>query len=248
MEKSLKILVCENCKGIYKLKEGESLDDFEGCKCGGRLKYAEPQDQNKNTKSRKNILLIIAAILIISGFTAYTCDLEGVIFDMIPYNYTSDVWIPPNTANSGSLAGYYNIQGQGRDFNLLIKLPGAEKAESPLDYTKDGLNGTGRIDHIEITYNTITALLSGNFKKAMLETKFSGNLNMSCAAWTGTGAFSSESGKVNGTFNLDGAMTDWDGTFKIMNQNNRFVLRMDYIYYPNGQKDKATSSYDIIYM
>ncbi len=242
------IIICEKCKGIYRLKEGESLNDFERCPCGGKLKYEEHQQKTKKLKNKNVILPLVAALILISGFVAYGYDLEGAIFDMIPYKYTSSVWIPPNSAKSGSLAGYYNIQGHGRDFTLLIKLPGAEKAESPLDYTKDGLNGTGRIDHIEITYNTIQALLSGNFKEAMLETKFSGNLNMKCAAWTGTGIFSSESGKVNGTFKIDGAMTDWIGTFKIMNQNNRLILRIDYVHYPNDQKDKAQPAYDIIYM
>ncbi|OEC86799.1 hypothetical protein A9507_09525 [Methanobacterium sp. A39] len=190
----------------------------------------------------------MAALIIISGFIAYGYDLEGVLFDMIPYNYTSNIWIPPKSTSSGSLAGYYNIYGQGRDFTFFIKLPGAEKAESPLDYTKEGLNGVGKIDNIVITFNTIQALLSGDFRKAMVETRFSGNLNMSCAAWTGISAFSSENGKINGTFKLDGAITDWDGTFKIMNENNRLLLRMDYVHYPNGQKDKAQPAYDIIYM
>ena len=147
---------------------------------------------------------------------------------MIPYNYTSHVWIPPNSANGGSLGGYYKIYGQGRDFNFQIKLPGAEKAESPLDYTKEGLNGTGRLDNIEITYNTIQALLSGDFKKAMFETKFSGNFNMTCAAWTGSGTFRSENGEVPGTFKIDGPLTDWEGTFNIKN-DQRIILTMDYI-------------------
>ncbi len=241
------IIVCEKCKGIYRLKEGESIEDFESCKCGGELKYVEQHKPKKNKKNRV-ILPIIAALIIISGVAAYTGDLEGVLFDMIPYNYTSDVWIPPSSNSSGSLAGYYSIQGQGRDFTLLLKLPGAEKAESPLDYTKEGLNCIGRINNIGITYDTIQALLSGDFKKAMFETKFSGNLNMTCAAWTGTGTFSSESGKVNGTFKINGAITEWNGTFNIINENSRFVLRMDYVHYPKGQKNEAQPAYDIIYM
>ena len=129
-----------------------------------------------------------------------------------------------------------------------MKLPGAEEAEGPLDYTRDGLDGTGRINNIEITFNTIHALLSGNFENALLETEFSGNLNMTCAAWTGTGTFSSEGGEMNGTFKIKGTITDWDGTFDIIKDNNRFVLRMDYIHYPIGQKNKAQSAYDIIYI
>jgi len=31
-------LVCAKCKGYYKLKKGESLEDFKSCGCGGKLK------------------------------------------------------------------------------------------------------------------------------------------------------------------------------------------------------------------
>jgi hypothetical protein len=34
-------LVCEKCGGLYKLKEGESPDDFVSCDCGGNLKYIQ---------------------------------------------------------------------------------------------------------------------------------------------------------------------------------------------------------------
>ncbi|MDD3753621.1 MAG: hypothetical protein PHQ17_03540 [Methanobacterium sp.] len=40
----MKYLICENCEGYYHLKEGESLDDFESCECGGKfylLEYGE---------------------------------------------------------------------------------------------------------------------------------------------------------------------------------------------------------------
>ena len=32
-------LKCEKCGGYYELKEGEAIDDFEGCSCGGKFKY-----------------------------------------------------------------------------------------------------------------------------------------------------------------------------------------------------------------
>lgn len=32
-------LLCNKCHGFYKLKYGESLDDFECCECGGSLEY-----------------------------------------------------------------------------------------------------------------------------------------------------------------------------------------------------------------
>jgi predicted nucleic acid-binding Zn ribbon protein len=34
-------LVCEKCGGYYKLKEGESPEDFKSCQCGGNLKYVQ---------------------------------------------------------------------------------------------------------------------------------------------------------------------------------------------------------------
>ena len=32
-------LVCEKCKGYYKLKKGESAEDFSKCDCDGNLKF-----------------------------------------------------------------------------------------------------------------------------------------------------------------------------------------------------------------
>jgi hypothetical protein len=32
-------LICEKCSGYYKLQKGESLEDFEMCECGGKLKF-----------------------------------------------------------------------------------------------------------------------------------------------------------------------------------------------------------------
>lgn len=34
-------LLCEKCKGYYELEEGESLEDFESCECGGNLKFTQ---------------------------------------------------------------------------------------------------------------------------------------------------------------------------------------------------------------
>ncbi len=198
----------------------------------------------------KIIIPVLAAFILISGFIIYELtqnNLEEIVFDQLTYNYTSSIWIPPISDKGGSLGGYYKINGVGRDFTFMIKLPGAEKAESPLDYTSDGLKGTGRLKSIEVTPNTILALINGDLRKAMFETRYSGNFNMSCAVWTGKGTFSSENGAIPGTFKIDGPMTDWEGTFKIKN-DDRIVLTMDFIYYPNGEKNKAKRNKDIIYM
>ena len=34
-------LICEKCNGYYELQEGESLEDFETCECGGNLKFLQ---------------------------------------------------------------------------------------------------------------------------------------------------------------------------------------------------------------
>lgn len=34
-------LICEKCEGYYELQEGEDLEDFKSCECGGNLKYIE---------------------------------------------------------------------------------------------------------------------------------------------------------------------------------------------------------------
>ena len=46
-------VICEDCNGYYKLEEGESLEDFEACRCGGRLRYAEDNFMSKEKPKRK---------------------------------------------------------------------------------------------------------------------------------------------------------------------------------------------------
>ncbi len=155
-------------------------------------------------KAKISLFIIL---IFISGSLAYgisSGNLQEVIFDNIRYNYTSHVWIPPNQQNGGSLGGFYTVYGKGHDFNFSIVLPGAENEESPLDYTKDDLNSTGKINNIIITYQTITALLSGNLKGAMFNSIFNGTFNMSCASWTGYGNFSNDGQNFTGNFTING--------------------------------------------
>jgi hypothetical protein len=196
----------------------------------------------------KTVLPIFLAFILISGFAIANGNVENLLFEQIPYNYTSHIWIPPNSNNSGSLGGYYSIQGQGKNFNFFILLPGAEEAESPLDYTKDGLNGTGKINNIHITYNTITALLSKDIKHAMFSTIFDGNYNMSCAAWTGYGTFKNDGTNLTGTFIINGQMTHWDGTFYMTPEGNRIALHTDFITYSNKSPEKAKRITKVTYM
>jgi hypothetical protein len=46
-------LVCETCKGYYKLKKGESIDDFERCQCGGKFKYIKNLDELKSIRDNQ---------------------------------------------------------------------------------------------------------------------------------------------------------------------------------------------------
>ena len=194
---------------------------------------------------------IFIALVLIFGVAAYgiaSGTLEDVVFSSIPYNYTSSVWIPPTHQGGGSLGGFYSIYGQGKNFNFSISLPGAENKESPLDYTKDGLNGTGHLNNIDITYNTITSIWSGDLKGAMFNTKFGGIFNMSCAAWTGNGSFLNNGQNFTGNFKIDGPMTDWDGKFNLKDEGGRIKLQMDYVYYPNKDPQKAKNIQETIYM
>lgn len=188
--------------------------------------------KNKNTLILLSISLIICGIFVV-GFAEGS--LETLLFDMIPYNYTSYVSLPPSE-NTASYGGYYKIFGKGTNFNFEMALTGAEDYTDPLEYIKDGLNGTGKIKSIHITFGTISDLVSGNFKKAMLDTKFSGVFNMSCAAWTGYGNFSNDGQNFTGNFKINGAVTDWEGNFSFILEGNRIAVPANYILYPKGKK------------
>ena len=47
-------VICEKCGGYYELEEGESLEDFEACNCGGTLSYME-SIQKVRTKPKNAI-------------------------------------------------------------------------------------------------------------------------------------------------------------------------------------------------
>ncbi len=188
--------------------------------------------------TEKKKLYIFTAV-VISGFLILviaSSAIEGILFDQIPYNYTSYLSIPSNSPDAASIDGYYKLYGKGRNFNFHIVLPGAEDEESPFDYTQDGLNGTGKINDISITYGTIVSLLSGNFKEALFNTKIAGNYTMVCAAWTGYGNFTNTGQNFLGNFKISGLMTDWEGTFNLVPEDMHMALKTDYILYPHGNK------------
>ncbi len=45
-------LICQRCGGYYKLREGESPDDFVSCQCYGPLKYVENLDEELDNKKK----------------------------------------------------------------------------------------------------------------------------------------------------------------------------------------------------
>ena len=188
-------------------------------------------------KVKIGIILIIASGFLIYG--AATGSLMSYAFDQINYNYTGFASIPNNTQNGGSLGGPYNINGKGQNFKFTVALKGAENFEDPLCYTKDGLTADGKIDTVNVNSNTIMALFNRDLKKAMFITPLTGHFNMSCAAWTGYGNFSNNGTDFPGNFKIDGAVTDWEGTFKFVSQGNKIAILTNYIWYPHGQKESG---------
>ncbi len=47
---------CQKCGGHYKLQNGESLDDFKECQCGGKLKYADDISESINLELQEKEL------------------------------------------------------------------------------------------------------------------------------------------------------------------------------------------------
>lgn len=202
-------------------------------------------------------LIVIVAVIAVLGVLELTMGLvSALVFDQMDYTYSSHVIIPAYSNSSSSnatgsyLGGSYKINGTGRNFNILLTLPGAEKTESPLDYISDGLHITGHIDMVKVTPQTINYLLQKDFKGAMFNTIFTGNMNMTCAAWTGTSQFQNDGQHFNGTFFINGVVTDWKGNYTLTRDTSqgRIVISADYIYYPKNQPDKAIPLESIYYL
>lgn len=48
----MSIIGCDRCGGHYELEEGESLEDFESCQCGGNLNYVDFKRQTFKGKKQ----------------------------------------------------------------------------------------------------------------------------------------------------------------------------------------------------
>jgi hypothetical protein len=194
----------------------------------------------------KKYIILLVVIIAISGVVVleYTQGtMSALAFDQMKYNFSSHVLIPPSDANGSSLGGYYIINATGRDFDMVMVLSNAEKSESPLDYTADGLHVTGRIDTIKANLATIIALYNHDVKTAMFNTDFTGTMNMTCAAWTGTSKFQNKNKNFTGTFKIIGTMTDWEGKYTLNQNSEQIVLTSDFIYYPHNNKTPENINY-----
>jgi hypothetical protein len=199
---------------------------------------------------RKYIALIVIVVAIGTlGLMEYTMGtFSALAFDQIDYSYNSKVTLPPSTPGGSYLGGYYDIKGTGRDFNMVLVLSGAEKGESPLDYTSDGLKVKGHIDMVKVTPQTIIYLLQKDLKAAMFNTILTGNMNMTCAAWTGTSQFQNDGKNFNGTFFINGVYTDWEGNYTLTLEDGRLVITADYIYYPKNKPEEADDLHSVYYL
>lgn len=74
-------LICKNCNGYYQLQEGESLDDFDICQCGGDLipttnideyydihyekdvEYDPEHETRKNSLSKTSLIILSLAVV-----------------------------------------------------------------------------------------------------------------------------------------------------------------------------------------
>ena len=88
--KSPQYIVCENCGGYYALKEGESLEDFEACRCGGELKYAKKYFK-LNSKSRPRIVSNSFLLTIIFTLAAVI----AVVFNFISSSIARPIMVLP---------------------------------------------------------------------------------------------------------------------------------------------------------
>lgn len=197
--------------------------------------------------NKKIALILLGAIIIMGAVGAYgVLTMQDYIFEKIPYTYTTYVSLPPDSPEGGSLGGYLNIHGQGSNFNFDVAIPGAAKAyenrsdEGFLTYTEEGLNGTGKIESIDISLNTISGLIGGNFKEVMVNTPLKGTLNMTCAGWVGNASFINEGAGLEGVFVINGVHTYWAGNFTMEIVDGRIALPAEYIYHPQGNPSKTT--------
>lgn len=194
-----------------------------------------------SVNNKYKIGIIILLIIIIGSATAYVTrdSLMSYAFDQMNYNYTGYASIPNNTQNGGSLGGTYNINGKGEHYNFKVDMKGAEEYEDPLCYTSTGLTGNGTVDTINVTSNTIKDLLNKDFKSAMFQTPVTGHFDMKCAAWTGSSNFTNNGTDFIGSFKINGVDTNFQGTYKFVQDGSRIAVQTNYVYWFVGETNTS---------
>jgi hypothetical protein len=181
--------------------------------------------------------IIVVFIMVFLLLVATQPVFDGFLFEKVPYNYTMSAVIPSNSDATASLNGFFNVNGLGKNFNFHMMLPGAEKAESPLDYTSNGISGTGKVETIDITFDSVKSIFTMNLANAVFNTKLSGVFNMSCAAWTGNGTFVNDGKNFTGNFTINGQETNYLGNYSLQKENNRIIIISDYGYWHAYRND-----------
>lgn len=212
-------LVCEKCGGYYKLKPGESPEDFsDKCECGGNLKYvldltdksennmtSEKQSFSENLKSvlnNKRNLAIIGVLIVVICLIGFTSTQKAVV-------------------TNSTLIGAYNVSDIGKDpYATVVNIPPGTtniKIEYNLTWTpvSHGTNGI-----IIDGYNT-------NVTTGVSITKFNGNVIYNKA-------FQLHENDQNktGTLNLDGSsikclvisQNGLNGTIKIYSEKTKVAI------------------------
>ena len=181
--------------------------------------------------------IIVVFIMVFLLLVATQPVFDGFLFEKVPYNYTMSAVIPSNSDATASLNGFFNVNGLGKNFNFHMMLPGEEKAESPLDYTSNGISGTGKVETIDITFDSVKSIFTMNLANAVFNTKLSGVFNMSCAAWTGNGTFVNDGKNFTGNFTINGQETNYLGNYSLQKENNRIIIISDYGYWHAYRND-----------
>jgi hypothetical protein len=181
--------------------------------------------------------IIVVFIMVFLLLVATQPVFDGFLFEKVPSNYTMSAVIPSNSDATASLNGFFNVNGLGKNFNFHMMLPGAEKAESPLDYTSNGISGTGKVETIDITFDSVKSIFTMNLANAVFNTKLSGVFNMSCAAWTGNGTFVNDGKNFTGNFTINGQETNYLGNYSLQKENNRIIIISDYGYWHAYRND-----------
>ncbi len=61
---------CDQCRGYYELQPGESVEDYDVCYCGGKLKYIKPRVFYDDDSVLESYYLMLRKFFIFVGILA----------------------------------------------------------------------------------------------------------------------------------------------------------------------------------